>query len=109
MKSSSRASNPFRSITSPLPSPLVMVCTPSRVGDVEHHQHAMTAPGLRLSAEPSAHYLSSGAGAAVGVNCKCVCSRPVIRPSRLMITASEECHNRTHQSHHQAFCWDLCS
>src|SRR5262249_13537221 len=40
----------------PLPSPLVMVCTPSRVGDVEHHQHAMTASGLRLSAEPSAHY-----------------------------------------------------
>ena len=28
----------------PLPSPLVMVCTPSRVGDVEHHQHAMTLP-----------------------------------------------------------------
>src|SRR6516225_11207731 len=56
MKSSSRASNPFRSITSPLPSPLVMVCTPSRVGDIQHHQHAMTAPGLSLSAEPSAHY-----------------------------------------------------
>jgi hypothetical protein len=29
---------------------------PSRVGDFEHHQHAMTAPGLSLSAEPSAHY-----------------------------------------------------
>ena len=25
---------------------------PSRVGDVEHHQHAMTASGLGLSAEP---------------------------------------------------------
>jgi len=29
---------------------------PSRVGDVEHHQHAMTVPGLSLSAEPSALY-----------------------------------------------------
>jgi hypothetical protein len=29
---------------------------PSRVGDVEHHQHAMTTSGLSLSAEPSAHY-----------------------------------------------------
>jgi hypothetical protein len=33
-----------------------MVCTLSRVGDVEHHQHAMTVLGLSLSAEPSAHY-----------------------------------------------------
>jgi len=33
------------------------VCTLSRVGDVEHHQRAMTAPDLSLSAEPSAHYL----------------------------------------------------
>lgn len=29
---------------------------PSRVGDERHHQHAMTAPGGRLIAEPSAHY-----------------------------------------------------
>jgi hypothetical protein len=32
---------------------------------VEHHQHAMTASGLRLSAEPSAHYLYSP-GSALG-------------------------------------------
>jgi hypothetical protein len=31
-------------------------CAPSRVGDVEHHQYAMTASGLSLSAEPSAQY-----------------------------------------------------
>jgi hypothetical protein len=36
------------------------VCTLSRVGDVEHHQRAMTAPDLSLSAEPSAHYLAGG-------------------------------------------------
>ena len=29
---------------------------PSRVGDVRHHQHAMTAQAARLIAEPSAHY-----------------------------------------------------
>ena len=29
---------------------------PSRVGDYEHHQHAMTTPGLSFSAEPLAHY-----------------------------------------------------
>ncbi|HZT90140.1 MAG TPA: hypothetical protein VFA12_19385, partial [Stellaceae bacterium] len=45
------------SMTSALPSPLVMVCTPARVGDVTHHQHAMTAKAASLIAEPSAHYL----------------------------------------------------
>jgi hypothetical protein len=51
------ADKALRSVTSPLPSALVIVRTPSRAGDVEHHQHAMTTPGLGLSsAEPLAHY-----------------------------------------------------